>query len=413
MTLKNANINLFILILLSIGCFFLPFIFSLIGFLLCFFCSNKVYRPICFGFLIFFIALLSQILILSGDIVSYYDSYLQVEDYSFNYMFYEGLATQKIFRYMLFYFIHIMNGSVKLYPFISILITSTSVYLFLTKLYEFIGITNSLKSRFILLLSFFSIFQFSYLFSFENILGFSLFALGQIYFIQKEKLKGITLIFVSFCAHQSLLLFIIIFIFVVLTNWRNAKNYFYVSIFSLFIFISSFNILEHTPYLAPYIHQLKIYATGNWSHYVGTLDYLILFITLIKLGLATFSLILLRNLKLNYLIKFIYFMLPIFILFLTMRTLGMRYSYSGFFLANYLFILILFRLHLHKLYKDIIFLVLIIMVFFPVNILYMKNISDEINIKYLNSNIISVFQSIPTYKLNAKDRDTNGNYRGK
>ncbi|MCD9508915.1 hypothetical protein [Photobacterium phosphoreum] len=387
--LYKKGFNLYLLFFIIVGgLFFYPILISFILMFMSLFLTTKESYRFNFLFISLFFSFLSLSINASGDMVSYYMSFN-------SYVFIDFITSLKYFRGLFFEIIHYLDMDVKIYSFISLFLISFFLLKLIYLFYESLQVNFNIRNKILFLCLFFSTFQLTYFFSYENFLGFVLFSYGQgILFLKEDKIKGWVFILISPFIHISLIIFVIYHIIFSILYERN------VSFFKL-IFISFFiPILLSFYYVLPDFNnlflitiriKLESYLNGGWSKYLGLHDYLSLLYNCVKLTLtAIFFRYILRKNNGNIYIKWIVFIFPLLVLFLSNRTLAIRFVFSGFLPCVYVFVYILNKCSI-KFFQYLAIFSILLNSFSIFNYIGFSDLIKNINTDIYSLNIIKIF----------------------
>ncbi|HIF9439595.1 TPA: hypothetical protein ACX6SL_003796 [Photobacterium damselae] len=378
-------------IFLVIAFYFPIYILGMTSFVTFFLNSFKGLR-VFFIFLSLTVAFFTLNLNAVGDTSAYYNSF-----YKLDHVFGDG----KYYRYVVFNIINFSGLNVKFYTFLNIFLAMYFLFCILRDYFKLLMVDYTTNNKFLFIFVYFSIFQFSYLTSYENFLAFVFFAYGlSLFFLLNRIKRGFCFVFLSVLIHPSLILFV--FYLFVLKLFKRYSYIFFIKLglfFSFLFFsftISSTGFKLGIEYFDKQADKLYIYLNGVWSNYSGLFDYTVLFYSIFKMLLAIYAFYILYNKKdknLNSsLFKFIILLIPTLVLMMQYRTMDMRYIFTGtiFFYYVFLYVLIIYKPVLFK----IMFVIYILLVsIFPFNFYGIKNALNNVNVDILSTNIIHVINS--------------------
>lgn len=265
-----------------------------------------------------------------GDVVVYYNAFINKD-------FIDTLLNLKIYRFLIFQLQYIFDLPVKVYSLISISLIYILYSIFYFNFLKVFSVyVKTFKDKVFFLLVLLSSIPFFIFSSFENTLSFVFFANGFLCYLNRKKLSCYALFLLSFLTHGSSVILAIIFI--LSTKVRNISLsllFILSSIMLLFIYFFSFiSAYVEIPFVGFYFLRLNYYLTGPWSSYIGLLEYFLFLIALFKMFILS---VFIKDLKLRarndshiIILKFFFFYLTFCLLFISSRTLNLRYIYIGF-----------------------------------------------------------------------------------
>jgi hypothetical protein len=261
-----------------------------------------------------------------GDITTYYTQY-----YSENFSLY-ALSEFKVYRASMFFLLRTLGVEAQIYSFISIFVsyflTILTTFLFLRKMH----INVCRKVYFVCILLVMSCFSIQVVYGFETHLAFAIFFLSLYFLFSDKKLFFIFLSLLSSIVHIAILPLAMLALLSTLIKVKK-EIYFSVAFFVVLflLWLSRVDIDFGNLYLHLFITKFQFYMNGPWVKYIGISEYIMFVISLLKIVVLFYACLYIRsdNVFCSKMIRFTFFMLPLFIFFLSSRTLALRYVYIG------------------------------------------------------------------------------------
>lgn len=332
--LEHLFFGIFIVVLLFFSLLYVP-LFFLIGLLALslLYLGRNTYWVLVFS--ISFILSLMSISINPmgnniGDVVVYYNAFINKD-------FIDTFLNFKIYRFLIFQLQYFFGFPVKFYSLISVFLIYSLYSVFYFNFLKVFSIDiRTFKEKMFFLFVLLSSIPFFIFSSFENTLSFVFFANGFLCYLNRKKISCCILFLISVLTHGSSIIFIIIFI--ISTKVRNISLsllFILSSIMLLFIYFFSFiSAYVEIPFLGFYFLRLNYYLTGPWSSYIGLLEYFLFLMALFKMFVLSLFIKDLKRQARNdrhiIILKFFFFYLSFCLLFISSRTLNLRYIYIGF-----------------------------------------------------------------------------------
>lgn len=328
-----------------------------------------------------------------GDVVVYYRAFIDGD-------FLDTLINLKIYRYLVFHLQYLFGLPVKFYSFISIFLIFSLYSLFYRNFLKYFNckILN-IRDKLLFLIVLFSAIPLFVVSSFENTLSFVFFANGLVLSFQKNSRVYILWFIASVLTHSSSIIFILILF--ISKNLKNVnRTILYIVSCLLLVFIYNlvyFHKYINIPLLGFYLSRLNYYITGPWSVYVGNLEYFLLFFAFFKMYMILIFSEYVRKShdKSQYkiVIDFLSMYFVFCILFVSSRTLNLRYIYIGFLLISPFIYLAGFSMNSRFKTKLIVIFYSFISIFSLHNLYYVKGLLDTSSFAPSNG----VFSSIPDF----------------